>query len=243
MHNVIIAALLAVLTACAGGGNEEDAVTETGKQETAAATKLATFAGGCFWCTEAVFVRIDGVLDVTSGYIGGEVENPTYEQICSGMTGHAEAIQFRYDMAKVSYTELLEIFFGTHDPTTLNRQGPDSGTQYRSGIFFHDAEQRTTAERVKKILDESGVFLSPIVTEITAAPTFWPAEKYHQDYYENNPNAGYCAMVVRPKVEKLKKVFREKLKKELQRLKLTFDGCLSLYIIAFSSPSTDSSIV
>jgi len=214
MNNVIIAVLIAALTACAGGGNEEDAVTESEKQETAAATKLATFAGGCFWCTEAVFVRVDGVSDVTSGYIGGEVENPTYDQICSGMTGHAEAIQFRYDPAKVTYTALLEIFFGTHDPTTLNRQGPDSGTQYRSGIFFHDEEQKETALKVKKTLDDSGVFLSPIVTEITAAPTFWPAESYHQDYYENNPNAGYCAMVVRPKVEKLEKVFREKLRKE-----------------------------
>jgi len=212
MSQFIIAVLLAVLTACAGGGNGEETVTETEKPAPAAGTKLATFAGGCFWCTEAVFERVDGVTEVTSGYIGGEVENPTYEQICSGTTGHAEAIQFRYDPAKVTYTELLEIFFGTHDPTTLNRQGPDSGTQYRSAVFTHDDEQMQTARSVKKTLDESGVFLSPIVTEITPAPRFWPAETYHQDYYENNPNAGYCMMVVRPKVEKLEKVFREKLK-------------------------------
>jgi len=209
---LLTAVLLLALVACTADGNGEEAVTETGNPAPAPTTKLATFGGGCFWCTEAVFVRIDGVFEVTSGYTGGEVEDPTYEQICGGETGHAEAIQMRYDPAKVAYTDLLEIFFSTHDPTTLNRQGPDVGTQYRSAVFYHDEEQRAVAERVRKALDESGIFPSPIVTESTPATRFWPAEKYHQDYYENNSSAGYCVMVIRPKLEKLTKLFREKLK-------------------------------
>jgi peptide-methionine (S)-S-oxide reductase len=177
-------------------------------------TELATLGGGCFWCTEAVFARVKGVSEVTSGYTGGHVENPTYDDICSGTTGHAEVIRIVYDPSKVTYTELLEIFFATHDPTTLNRQGADVGTQYRSEIFYHDEEQLKTAMKVREALVEAGVFDRPIVTMINAATTFYPAEAYHQDYYANNAGAGYCVMVIRPKLAKLEKLFREKLKEE-----------------------------
>lgn len=195
-----------------GRMNGESALTEM--DNLAGKTKIATFGGGCFWCTEAVFARVDGVSGVTSGYTGGHVENPTYDDICSGESGHAEVIRIVYDPEKVTFTELLEIFFATHDPTTLNRQGADVGTQYRSEIFYHDEEQKKTAEKVRAALGEAGVFDAPIVTMINAAQTFYPAEKYHQDYYANNPNAGYCVMVIRPKLEKLEKLFREKLKEE-----------------------------
>lgn len=210
-RTTMLAVLLLGLAACNTRTNGESAVTET---ENPGETKIATFAGGCFWCTEAVFARVDGVVEVSSGYTGGQVENPTYEDICTGTTGHAEAIRIVYDPAKVSYTDLLQIHFQTHDPTTLNRQGADVGTQYRSAVYFHDEEQKATAQKVKQTLDESGIFGAPIVTEITAAETFWPAETYHQDYYANNAGAGYCVMVIRPKLEKLEKLFREKLREE-----------------------------
>lgn len=176
--------------------------------------KVATFANGCFWCTEAVFERLRGVENVTSGYIGGEVANPTYEQVCAGNTGHAEAIQMRYDPQQTGYEELLLVFWRTHDPTTLNRQGNDVGTQYRSAVFYHDESQRQLAEAYKGKLDSSGAFPKPIVTEITRATTFYPAEKYHQDYYNLNRNQPYCAFNITPKVEKIKKVFADKLKPE-----------------------------
>jgi peptide-methionine (S)-S-oxide reductase len=175
-------------------------------------TKTATFGSGCFWCTEAVFERVKGVESVVSGYAGGTVENPTYEQVCSGNTGHAESIQVTYNPEIISYPELLEIFWRTHDPTTLNRQGNDVGTQYRSVIFYHDEEQKKLAEEYKKKLDESGAWDKPIVTEIVPFTNFYKAEKYHQDYYENNPNQGYCSFVIAPKVEKFEKVFKDKLK-------------------------------
>ena len=212
----MLVALLLAVAACTTKTNGEtpgeSAVTETEKP--ADGTAVATFGGGCFWCTEAVFARIDGVSEVTSGYTGGDVENPTYDAICSGMSGHAEVIRIAYDPEKVAYTDLLEIFFATHDPTTLNQQGADVGTQYRSAVFYHDDRQKETAEKVRKTLDASGIFPRPIVTEITAASKFWPAEKYHQDYYANNASAGYCVMVIRPKLKKLEKLFREKLKEE-----------------------------
>jgi peptide-methionine (S)-S-oxide reductase len=172
----------------------------------------ATFGSGCFWCTEAVFLRLKGVYSVYSGYSGGKLENPTYEQVCSGNTGHAEVIQIGFDPNEVSYDELLEVFWKTHDPTTLNRQGADVGTQYRSVIFYHNDEQKEKAERYKKELDKSGAWDNPIVTEISPLKIFYKAEEYHQRYYEKNPYQGYCSFVIAPKLEKFEKVFKEKLK-------------------------------
>ena len=173
----------------------------------------ATFATGCFWCTEAIFEELNGVLKVTSGYSNGHVANPTYKDVCTGETGHAECVQILYEPSKISYDELLEVFFQVHDPTTLNRQGADVGTQYRSAIFYHNDEQRKKAEYYKTELNKSGAFNKPIVTEIAAAETFYPAEDYHQEYYVNNKNSNpYCAVVIRPKLDKFKKVFAQKLK-------------------------------
>ncbi len=175
---------------------------------------LATFGSGCFWCTEAVFQRVNGVEQVASGYMGGRVKNPTYREVTTGQTGHAEVIQLTYDPAKISYDELLEIFWGTHDPTTLNRQGADVGTQYRSVVFYHDEGQKNLAQTYKKKLDESGAFDDPIVTEISPASEFYVAEDYHQNYFNLNGNVPYCTYVIQPKLEKFKKVFAEKLKKD-----------------------------
>ena len=172
----------------------------------------ATFGSGCFWCTEAVFERLNGVQKVVSGYAGGTVENPTYEEVCSETTGHAEVTQITYDPKVITYDELLEVFWKTHDPTTLNRQGNDVGTQYRSVIFYHNEEQKQFAEKYKEELIKSGAWDKPIVTEISPINNFYSAEGYHQDYYENNPNQGYCAFVIAPKVEKFEKVFKDKLK-------------------------------
>jgi len=178
--------------------------------------KKATFGSGCFWCTEAVFERVDGVHSVVSGYAGGNVENPTYEQICSGSTGHAEVTQITYDPHITTYDELLQIFWKTHDPTTLNRQGNDVGPQYRSVIFFHDDEQKQLAEKYKVDLNASGAWKDPIVTEISPHTVFYKAEDYHQNYYVNNPNQGYCSFIIAPKLEKFEKVFKEKLKENIQ---------------------------
>lgn len=174
--------------------------------------ETATFGSGCFWCTEAVFQRLKGVESVQSGYTGGKVPNPTYQQVSTGMTGHAEAIQVKYDPAVITYAELLEVFWKTHDPTTLNRQGPDHGTQYRSAVFYHDYEQKKQAEHYKKKLNEEHAFPKPIVTEVTAFEKFYPAEDYHQNYYNQNGGQRYCQVMIRPKVDKLKKVFKDKLK-------------------------------
>jgi peptide-methionine (S)-S-oxide reductase len=172
----------------------------------------ATFAGGCFWCTEAVYAELKGVKRVTSGYIGGQVPNPTYKDVCSGLTGHAEAIEIEYDPQVVSFEKLLEVFFATHDPTTLNRQGADVGTQYRSGVFYHDDEQKRVAEQVIAKLDAAKVFPGKIVTEVTKSSTFYPAEGYHQDYFAKNPADRYCNAVAAPKVEKVRKVFKDLVK-------------------------------
>ncbi len=174
----------------------------------------ATFGAGCFWCTEAVFQKLKGVHSVVSGYTGGSVKNPTYHQVCNGTTGHAEAIQLVYDPAVITFDELLEVFWHTHDPTTLNRQGNDVGTQYRSAIFYHTDEQKQLAEHYKEKLGAAGVFKGPIVTEIVPFTVFYPAEAYHQNYFEDNSGQGYCQLIIRPKLEKLKKVFGEKLKSE-----------------------------
>lgn len=173
----------------------------------------ATFGNGCFWCTEAIFQDLKGVLEVTSGYSGGKVKNPSYREVCSGLTGHAEALHILYDPTVISFDELLEVFWKTHDPTTLNRQGNDVGTQYRSVIFYHNELQKDLAEKYKKELDASGAFANPIVTEITAFEKFYPAEDYHQEYYNLNGEEPYCRFVIAPKVEKFRKVFKEKLKK------------------------------
>lgn len=173
----------------------------------------ATFGSGCFWCTEAIFERLNGVVKVESGYSGGKVENPTYEEVCTGTTGHAEVTEITYDSSIITFDELLEVFWKIHDPTTLNRQGNDVGTQYRSVIFYHSEEQKELAEKYKAELDKSGIWDNPIVTEISPFTNFYSAEKYHQDYYNNNPNQGYCTFVITPKVEKFEKVFKDKLKK------------------------------
>jgi peptide-methionine (S)-S-oxide reductase len=173
----------------------------------------ATFGTGCFWCTEAVFEQLNGVVKVTSGYSGGNVPNPSYKQVCTGETGHAECVQILYEPDKISFDELLEVFWQVHDPTTLNQQGADIGTQYRSAIFYHDAAQKEKAEKYKRELNDSGAFSKPVVTEISPAQKFYPAEDYHQEYYANNKNTNpYCAVVIRPKLEKFQKVFGKKIK-------------------------------
>ncbi len=176
--------------------------------------EVATLANGCFWCTEAIFEQLDGVISAESGYTGGQTKNPTYKEVCGGETGHAECLQITYDPAKITFDELLEVFWQTHDPTTLNRQGGDVGTQYRSGVFYHNEEQKQKAEKYKAELDKSGAFDNSIVTEITAFTKFYPAEDYHQQYFEQNENQNpYCKIVIRPKLDKFEKVFKDKLKK------------------------------
>ena len=178
----------------------------------ATATETATLGGGCFWCIEAVFERIQGVADATSGYAGGHTGNPTYDEVCSGTTGHAEVVQLRFDPRVTSYREILEIFFAMHDPTTLNRQGADVGSQYRSIILTHSPGQRATAEALIRELTAEKIFDAPIVTQVAPFEVFYPAEISHQEYYDRNPNAGYCRVVISPKIAKLKKLFAAKLK-------------------------------
>jgi peptide-methionine (S)-S-oxide reductase len=174
----------------------------------------ATFATGCFWCTEAIFEQLEGVLKVTSGYSNGNIENPTYEQVTTGQTGYAECVQIQYEADKITYDELLEAFFQVHDPTSLNKQGADEGTQYRSAIFYNNEQQKERALYYKGELDKSGAYNKPIVTEIEKAAKFYAAEDYHQEYYQNNKSSNpYCAIVIRPKLEKFQKVFAKKLKR------------------------------
>jgi peptide-methionine (S)-S-oxide reductase len=173
---------------------------------------VATFGAGCFWCVEAVFQQLKGVERVVSGYAGGRIENPTYRQVCTGATGHAEAIQVTFDPEVISFEDLLEVFWRTHDPTTLNRQGADVGTQYRSAIFYHDDEQRATAEKSKRAAQAAGLWADPIVTEIVPFTNFYEAEGYHQNYYRDNPNQTYCRLVIDPKIRKFHKEFQDRLK-------------------------------
>ena len=175
--------------------------------------EVATLAGGCFWCVEAVFDDLKGVMSVESGYSGGNVSNPTYEQVCTGRTGHAEAVRITFDPDEVSYKDLLRVFFTVHDPTTLNRQGNDVGTQYRSAIFYHDESQKQIAEEVRKEIQSENIWDSPIVTEISPFKTFYKAEDYHQEYFANNPNQPYCSVVIAPKVAKFRKMYRDRLKR------------------------------
>lgn len=228
------AVLLASLGLLAGGcsalvlaGNEPVKIGDQEKQNGKKAAKgraktmitvpegkeIATIAGGCFWCVEAVLEDLKGVEKVVSGYSGGAVANPSYEAVCSGTTGHAEAVQITFDPKVISYADLLHIFFTTHDPTTLNRQGADSGTQYRSAIFTHSPEQKATAEKVIKEITAEKLYKNPIVTEVTGFTNWYPAEEYHQNYFAQNPGAGYCAIVIAPKVRKMREKYRDKLKK------------------------------
>lgn len=173
-------------------------------------TEVATLGAGCFWCVEAIFQDLKGVSKVESGYSGGHVSNPTYREVCSGLTGHAEVIRVTFDPAVISFKEILEVFFTVHDPTTLNRQGADSGTQYRSAIYYHSPEQKTVAEAVKQSMQS--IWDDPIVTEVSAFETFYKAEDYHQNYFKDNPNQPYCSIVIAPKVKKFRQQYQEKLK-------------------------------
>lgn len=177
------------------------------------ATEIATLGGGCFWCTEAVFQQLKGVQTVESGYTGGQIANPTYEQICEGTTGHAEVVRLSFDPAVISFREILEVFFTIHDPTTLNRQGNDVGTQYRSVIYYHSPQQQEIAKHV--ICEMANVWDAPIVTELSPAETFYKAESYHQDYFRQNPMQGYCAFIVAPKVVKFRKTFSDKVRQDV----------------------------
>lgn len=203
---VIAAMATASCDAQAPKRSDQAPTTKSGKLE------LATFGGGCFWCTEAVFEKVKGVDKVVSGYAGGFVPNPTYKQVCTGQTGHAEVIQMTFDPAVIAYEDLLEIFWKTHDPTTPNQQGPDTGPQYRSVVFYHNDQQKKTAEDYKKQLGESKTFRKPIVTEISAHTTFYAAENYHQDFYELNRRYPYCTRYVSPKIKKFNRLFKDKMK-------------------------------
>ena len=187
--------------------------TKLNNSKTMKTSETAILANGCFWCTEAIFQLLNGVESVTSGYTGGTFKNPTYNEITTGRTGHAEAIEIKFDSSKISYSELLEVFFSTHDPTTLNRQGYDVGTQYRSAIFYNSETQKKVAEEFIKVLSEAKVFDNPIVTEVTKLDVFYKAENYHQNYYNNNKTQGYCVAVINPKLEKFLKQFKSKIKK------------------------------
>jgi peptide-methionine (S)-S-oxide reductase len=206
------------LSSCAQKNNKSNTkkdpkVMTTANTSTTLSMDTATFGTGCFWCTEAIFQQLEGVEKVTSGYSGGTVANPTYEEVCSKTTGHAECLNIVYDPAKISFDELLEVFWQTHDPTTLNRQGADAGTQYRSVVFYHNEEQKAKTAKYKTELDKSGAFNNPIVTTLEPFTIFYPAEDYHQNYYNNNSEQGYCQFVIRPKLDKFEKVFKSKLKK------------------------------
>jgi len=183
-----------------------------GKDDMKKKYEIATFGGGCFWCTEAIFERVEGVYKVESGYSGGDVANPDYSMVSSGTTGHAEVVQITFDPETVSFLELLEIFFKTHDPTTLNRQGADVGTQYRSIVLYHNEEQKELTRQVISELDAEGIWKNPIVTAVEPFREFYRAEDYHQEYFDNNPNQGYCRLVITPKLEKFEKIFSQKLK-------------------------------
>ena len=199
----MIKTILAIVMIALSSASQGNDFTEKKTQD------IATFGAGCFWCVEAIFQDIKGVTDVVSGYSGGRVKNPTYAEVCTGNTGHAEVCQIYFDPEIISYKELLNVFWRTHDPTTLNRQGADVGTQYRSVIFYHNEEQRKLAEESKRETDRSGLYKKPLVTEITAFEQFYPAEEYHQDYFNQNPNQPYCQFNIDPKVKKFRKQFKE----------------------------------
>lgn len=208
----ILAPLLLFGISCHTDGNKLVKNMHTGNKETFLNTDTATFGAGCFWCVEAVFKELKGVISVSPGYSGGNITNPSYQEVCSGKTGHAEVCQIVYDSTSIKFEDLLEVYWQTHDPTTLNKQGNDEGTQYRSVIFFHNAHQQETAEYYKAKLNQSGAFNGPILTEIVPFSVFYPAEAYHKDYFAKNPNQPYCTLVILPKLEKFHKAFKTKLK-------------------------------
>lgn len=210
----LLMASLFFLTACAQQKSKKQIPSTPVSKSKNMHTEIITLGNGCFWCTEAIFQQVNGVTKVTSGYSGGHVENPTYEEVCEKTTGHAEVLQVEFDTTQVTIDEILEIFWQTHDPTTLNRQGNDVGPQYRSVVFYHNEHQKERAEFFKKKLDESGAFSNPIVTAIEPYTNFYVAENYHQDYYKRNGNQPYCYFVIRPKLEKFEKAFKDKIKKQ-----------------------------
>ncbi len=214
--SIALSTTFALLSCAQAGRNGETGISPeqnmTVEMDTTMGTDTIVLGAGCFWCVEAVFVELKGVSSVMPGYTGGATKNPDYKSVCTGETGHAEVAEVVYDPSVITLPELLEVFWQTHDPTTLNRQGADVGTQYRSAIYYRNADQKTTAEHYKAELDKSGAFDRPIVTEVSALEKFYPAENYHKDYYANNPGQGYCQMVIRPKVEKFRKAFANKVK-------------------------------
>lgn len=214
MKNILFMILVLASLAISGCNAEEKKDKQVMEKKTMDTENLdtATFGAGCFWCVEAVFQQVKGVLSVTSGYSGGDISNPSYDDVCSGHTGHAEVCQVIFDTTVISFEELLKVFWMTHDPTTLNRQGNDNGTQYRSVIFYHNEKQKGLSEKYKKALDESGAFPRRIVTEISPFTKFYIAENYHQDYYDNNKSQPYCGYVITPKLDKFKKAFGDLLK-------------------------------
>jgi peptide-methionine (S)-S-oxide reductase len=212
-NSIKILLLILLLPSLAGCANQNPKKNYMAAEPTnPAILDTATLGAGCFWCTEAVYEQLNGVISVTPGYSGGITKDPTYRDVCSGLTGHAEVAQIVFDTSKISFTELLEVFWTAHDPTTLNRQGGDQGTQYRSVIFYHDENQRLIAEKYKQKLNEEHAFDNPVVTEISPLKQFYKAEDYHMNYYDKNGNAPYCQRVIEPKVEKIRKVFKNKLK-------------------------------
>lgn len=213
--NIIVLVFASALLSCAQQKKDQENSKDKTAEEPVKSTSImdtATFGAGCYWCVEAQFQLLEGVLTVVSGFSGGTVKNPAYREVCNGTTGHAEVIQITYDPAKISYEELLAAFWQSHDPTQLNRQGNDIGTQYRSVIFYHSEKQKELAEKYKKELDASGAFDKPIVTEISPAAPFYKADDYHQNYFNENAEQSYCQYVIQPKVEKFRKVFKDKLK-------------------------------
>lgn len=201
------------VSACGQSNQPKPKMEETKTNLSTSTTDTATFGAGCFWCVEAVFQRLNGVISIESGYSGGSVKNPSYREVCAGTTGHAEVCRIVYDKTKVSFDELLEVFWKTHDPTTLNQQGNDHGTQYRSAIFYHNEEQKKLAEKYKVEIINSGAYEKPIVTEISPLINYYKAEDYHQNYFNQNGQVGYCKYVIQPKVEKFEKIFKNKMKK------------------------------
>ena len=213
MKNILVLGLMIIvsLTSCAQNNKKKTNFKE--EKISMEGMEVATLGAGCFWCVEAIFQRLDGVVKVESGYAGGKVQNPTYKQVCTGETGHAEVCQITYDPKKLSFDDLLHVFFKTHDPTTLNRQGGDEGTQYRSAVFYHNEKQKEIAGHIITVLNDEKAFPNKIVTTIEPFTTFYKAENYHQDYFNQNGYNPYCQMVVKPKVDKFEKIFKDKLKK------------------------------
>ena len=212
MNYIVVLSSFLSLFSCENKAQTVDKKSENKKVIMNDSVQVATFAGGCFWCTEAVFLEVKGVEKVVSGFTGGFIKNPAYREVCNGTTGHAEGIQITFNPKEVAYEDLLEIFFATHDPTTLNKQGADVGTQYRSAIFYHSPEQKEKAEKYIQLIEKEKLYAKPVVTQIEEASVFYLAEDYHQNYYNQNKEQGYCEYVIAPKLDKLRKYYKSKLK-------------------------------